>query len=347
MRAFTIGLAVALFAATPTAAKPSAAPAVLLRTGLTNRDPKRVDPKPAKPATTANATTTNVITATPAMWVVHGPRGTAYLLGSIHALPKNIDWQTPEIAAAMKRADTFVFEIPMDTESRTQLTQMFQSNGFLPVEVSLPSYFDRQMRDNYRHVIFLTHADPTNIVYMRPWLAAMALQGAADGETGLIAAEGVDNKVYAQAVARGVKNFRALETGEFQFRLLMGDGNINEEMTRLRRTFATIIASHKDIISGLLAAWEKGDTTALATYGAGSSGMSPEYRKAFLEDRNRRWVPQIEAMLNEKHTYFITVGAGHLVGNTGVPNLLREKGYRVDGPDMIASASSSSLRALR
>ena len=28
--------------------------------------------------------------ATPAMWTVHGPRGTAYLLGSVHALPNNV-----------------------------------------------------------------------------------------------------------------------------------------------------------------------------------------------------------------------------------------------------------------
>ena len=45
---------------------------------------------------------TPVVHATPAMWVVHGPRGTAYLLGSVHALPKNIEWQTPAIKAAIK-----------------------------------------------------------------------------------------------------------------------------------------------------------------------------------------------------------------------------------------------------
>jgi uncharacterized protein YbaP (TraB family) len=37
-------------------------------------------------------------------------------------------------------------------------------------------------------------------------------------------------------------------------------------------------------------------------------------------------------MLAEPHTYFITVGAGHLLGPKGVPALLRAKGYRVEGP---------------
>jgi len=60
--------------------------------------------------------------------------------------------------------------------------------------------------------------------------------------------------------------------------------------------------------------------------------MTPGERKAMLEDRNRSWIPQVVAMLNEHHTYFITVGAGHLCGKTGVPNLLRSAGYKVDGP---------------
>jgi hypothetical protein len=51
-----------------------------------------------------------------------------------------------------------------------------------------------------------------------------------------------------------------------------------------------------------------------------------------LDDRNRRWAPKIEAMLKEKHVFFVTVGAGHLTGPVGLPALLRKAGYKVDGP---------------
>ena len=47
-------------------------------------------------------------------------------------------------------------------------------------------------------------------------------------------------------------------------------------------------------------------------------------RKLLLDDRNVRWMPQIQAMLKEKHTFFITVGAGHLTGPKGIPALLRK-----------------------
>jgi hypothetical protein len=61
--------------------------------------------------------------------------------------------------------------------------------------------------------------------------------------------------------------------------------------------------------------------------------MTPVVRQILLENRNRAWIPEIHDMLNEPHTFFITVGAAHLVGPTGVPNLLRAAGYKVDGPD--------------
>src|SRR3954467_5552370 len=54
------------------------------------------------------------VRAHPALWTVRGRKGTMYLLGSIHVLPPDLQWRTPQIDAALKAADVFVFEIPMD-----------------------------------------------------------------------------------------------------------------------------------------------------------------------------------------------------------------------------------------
>ncbi|HUO92718.1 MAG TPA: TraB/GumN family protein [Rhizomicrobium sp.] len=314
MRILAIGLLAALLAGpagakAPPPAKPLAPP---LRTA-------------EMPAHAAAAKPDAPVNATPALWVVHGPKGIAYLLGSIHALPKNVDWEKPYIKEAARRADTFVFEVKMDSDSLAHDREVLTKEAFLPISESLPSYFDEDMRNQYREVIFLTHADPSAIVYMRPWRASMALEGAADGRNDLIPSEGVDNKIYAEAVARHVKDFRPLEPAEDQFKLFIGDGDMQHEMTALKLTFMKILAHKGEKHPDLVDAWEKGDTKTLAE-------VSKDQPKDFLEDRNRRWVPEIEAMLKEKHTYFITVGALHLVGPTGVPNLLRAQGYKVDGP---------------
>jgi hypothetical protein len=41
-------------------------------------------------------------------------------------------------------------------------------------------------------------------------------------------------------------------------------------------------------------------------------------------------VSKIEEYLKEKGTYFVVVGAGHLVGEKGIIETLRKKGYQVE-----------------
>lgn len=45
-----------------------------------------------------------------------------------------------------------------------------------------------------------------------------------------------------------------------------------------------------------------------------------------LDKRNKNWVNQLNTIL-KKESVFIAVGAGHLVGNMGLINLLRKEGY--------------------
>jgi len=50
---------------------------------------------------------------------------------------------------------------------------------------------------------------------------------------------------------------------------------------------------------------------------------------AIFTQRNKNWVDQIEIEMNGSGTDFIAVGAGHLVGEDGVPAMLKARGYDV------------------
>src|SRR6185437_9468020 len=71
---------------------------------------------------------TRSVQAHPALWTVHGPNGTMYLLGSIHVLPPELQWRTPQIDAALKAADIFVFEISMDATQRADIQAFVKQN---------------------------------------------------------------------------------------------------------------------------------------------------------------------------------------------------------------------------
>jgi uncharacterized protein len=279
--------------------------------------------------------------ATPAMWTVHGPKGTAYLLGSFHALPKNVEWQTPAIKAAIKRANAFVFEIPMASDKRSQAGLLLVSNVLLPPSVSLPSYFDAEMRSEFRAAVEHTQIDPEGLVVVRPWYAALELEDAMSGKVTIHSEEGVDNNIYAMAEARGVHDVRALETPELALHALKRDATTKNELGILRVAMKKAASKPMPPFKKMLEAWEAGDTTTMLAINAAS--QSPEQLKALLDDRNHLWLPKIEKMLNEKRTFLITVGAAHLAGTNGIPNLLRQAGYKVDGPDVGGAAEATKV----
>jgi uncharacterized protein YbaP (TraB family) len=49
-----------------------------------------------------------------------------------------------------------------------------------------------------------------------------------------------------------------------------------------------------------------------------------------LYQRNENMVAKIEDYLKGKETYFVVVGAGHLVGNKGIIELLKGKGFLIE-----------------
>jgi uncharacterized protein len=52
----------------------------------------------------------------------------------------------------------------------------------------------------------------------------------------------------------------------------------------------------------------------------------PDLRDRLLIDRNKRWVPKIEALADGPDTAMVIVGAGHLVGPDSVVDLLQKDG---------------------
>src|ERR1700742_3288410 len=79
------------------------------------------------------------IEAHPALWVVHGKAGTAYLFGSIHILPPNIAWHSAKLDAAMADSDTFVFEVPQDDSGKAEAQAFMAKHGTLPADTTLPA----------------------------------------------------------------------------------------------------------------------------------------------------------------------------------------------------------------
>lgn len=66
----------------------------------------------------------------------------------------------------------------------------------------------------------------------------------------------------------------------------------------------------------------------LYSYIHSEGGVLAEEQNAFLDQRNRNWIPKIKEMASNGKA-FIAVGAGHLGGENGVIRLLEKEGYKL------------------
>jgi len=58
--------------------------------------------------------------------------------------------------------------------------------------------------------------------------------------------------------------------------------------------------------------------------------QEPQMYQRLLVDRNRNWIPKIEALFARRGRAFVVVGAAHLVGADGLISMLRARGYTVE-----------------
>ena len=232
-------------------------------------------------------------------------------------------------AQTIARADVFAFEVPQDKKSQAQVQALIAAKGYLPPGQSLRPLLKKSAQADFDAVLASSGLAPSAVENTRPWLAGLQLLFAQIAKLKFAVENGVDSQLIAEAERAG-KPLRYLETIEQQFALLAPDDRALE-----MEEFEAGLKDLKDIggeIQPMVNAWSRGDQKTLDRLINGDLDRFPKARKALLDDRNKAWVPQIAAMLKEKQTVMVTVGAGHLTGPKGLPALLRKAGYKVSGP---------------
>ena len=233
------------------------------------------------------------------------------------------------IQDAIARADVFAFEVPQDKKSQAQVQALIAAKGYLPPGQSLRPLLKKSAQADFDAALASSGLAPSAVENTRPWLAGLQLLFAQIAKLKFAVENGVDSQLIAEAERAG-KPLRYLETIEQQFALLAPDDRALE-----MEEFEAGLKDLKDIgdeIQPMVNAWSKGDQKTLDRLINGDLDRFPKARKALLDDRNKAWVPQIAAMMKEKQTVMVTVGAGHLTGPKGLPALLRKAGYKVVGP---------------
>jgi uncharacterized protein len=140
--------------------------------------------------------------------------------------------------------------------------------------------------------------------------------------------QGVDAFFHTRALSDG-KAEGQLETVQEQigFIAAMGEGNESEFILLSLRD----LAETGDVIDGMIGAWRSGDAEGLSELFVEDMKVeAPALYDTLLLQRNLKWVPQIDKMLQDADTEFVLVGAAHIVGENGLLDLLSQQGYEIN-----------------
>lgn len=119
-----------------------------------------------------------------------------------------------------------------------------------------------------------------------------------------------------------------LETIEDQLQVFE-DIPLEDQYADLVRMAKDNLEYDKNIFAKMLKIYEEEDITALLDMMNDENNQTvSDHQDVLLVNRNKNWISKIESYAKEEPTFF-GVGAGHLAGENGVINLLRQAGFTV------------------
>jgi uncharacterized protein len=261
------------------------------------------------------------------LWKATGKGGTVYLVGSIHLLTESYYPLDPAIENAFKDADLLVEEVDLDEllSPAMQLSILMRSR--LPDGQTLDAVLKPDTLKLFK--AFTADLGPAaeTLFRFKPWMLATVIEGLELQKSGFDPQLGLDKHFFDLAKAQR-KPVKGLETAEFQIGLF--DRMPMDQQERFLHETLKQLATEKANVSALAEAWRFGDVATIERIVLTDLKDDPALYQRLLVERNRSWLPQIEALFARSNRSFIVVGAAHLVGPDGLLQMLRARGYTVE-----------------
>ncbi|HXW68709.1 MAG TPA: TraB/GumN family protein [Dissulfurispiraceae bacterium] len=262
------------------------------------------------------------------LWKVKSTTATAYILGSIHVMkPESYPLNT-KIETAFGESGVLAVEADIDNISEKDIAALitkavYSGDDSLDKHISKAT-FELVMKESRDLGI-----DPGLLLKQKPLFLASSIEIFTLTRMGFDPNCGVDEHFLMEAA--GKKKIMELESIDSQLALI--EGFSDSEQDALLYTTIKNIDKLQKIAGELVEAWNAGDSKKIDSLMFQDTENDPKMvliNDKLITERNAAMVVKIDDMLKTRDSYFIVIGAGHLVGDRGVIELLRKKGYTVE-----------------
>ena len=267
------------------------------------------------------------------LWEVsgNGAKETSYLFGTHHIAPATMMDSVKGMTDAIKGVDKVYGEVVM-AELMNPQTQMEYATKYMlaPADSTLSKVLSVEQLDSVNNLLGRLSGGAANLSMlemMKPSLVSAQLLILENMKMfpDFNPQQQLDGMIQDFATAAGIP-VGGLETPEDQMVLLYGKPisiQADELMKGIRE-----FDDEADKSKKLAVAYVGQDFNALAELFKIEEETETESMKELLYERNDSWMKIIKSKLPEE-SMFIAVGAGHLVGDHGLIQQLRQAGYTV------------------
>jgi uncharacterized protein YbaP (TraB family) len=261
------------------------------------------------------------------VWLATKNGNTVYLGGTIHMLRADDYPLPPEFETAYAEADSLYFEIDID-QMNDPVAQLGMLQRLMYTDGrTLQTVLNNEAYSTLTDYVAKFGMPMLMLQNMKPGMLMNTLE-LLEFQTRGFTPDGVDMHFHQRAKADG-KTIEAFETVDEQIGFIenMGEGEESEYVLLSLRDLEKI----DDDIESMVSIWRNGEADDLVElFVEDMEETIPGVYQTLLLDRNNKWMPTIEAMFNDSNTEFILVGVAHLVGEDGLVQHLRNRGYQVN-----------------
>lgn len=279
---------------------------------------------------TLASTAAHAETPKPMLWKVSDADNSLYMLGSFHLL-KDSDYPLAKSTdAAFEDAEQLVFEISPEEMNNPALGQKMAQAAMRTDGKTLQQSMSEATWKQLEAFAAERKMPIANFQGFEPWFVTLIMSVTEMQKIGLNPELGLD-KHFMNRAAKAGKPAKGLETGESQIAVL--DGMSAKLQEQSLQDLLDDAGNMKTEIDTMHDIWRKGDDKGLFDLMTREMVEKyPELYQSINVDRNKAWLPKLDALLkdNDKDDVLVVVGALHLLGKDGVVEMLKDKGYKVE-----------------
>ncbi|UWX60108.1 TraB/GumN family protein [Chryseobacterium oranimense] len=253
------------------------------------------------------------------LWEISGNGLTksSYLAGTFHIMCSQDFEIKPKVMKALEKSDNFVMEINYtDPAEMTAMQKMFKADKKLSEQLNSE---EAKELDNILIAGYGTDLKKMDNSSSQSLYALISMKAIPCPQTEI--------KMYEiellQNAIKNKKKVYGLEKVEDQMASISKAYDLKAVIGQLKMG-----KQYEKLLREMITAFKKEDLKSVYTLFKDDKIMNAEQEKAMLTDRNKNWAEKMPDMMKKESSFF-AVGGAHLMGENGVIQLLKSKGYTV------------------